>query len=252
MKKLKKFLSASKLHAVLFILMVSLVLSATVGATYASVSYLSSTYGPEVSMQDIGISLLENGEKVSWRDYNRNTDDVWETGSGILFANMLGGDKEVVVGKQYQEAFSVENSGTINEWVRVNIIVYWEDENGEKQPELEPSYIGLNILCDATGYNNGWLLDKESSTRERTVLYYNRLLYSDGNGVSVTPPFTDTLTLNSAVGSETTMSGEYVYDGKKFIVEIGAYGVQEHNGKDAIWSAWGRNVIIEGDTLTLA
>jgi hypothetical protein len=101
---------------------------------------------------------------------------------------------------------------------------------------------------------------------ERTVLYYTKLLYSEGNGESVTVPFTDTLKVNPAVATYasqdtttevvngvtyTTIRTTYLYDGMEFCVEVKADGVQEHNAQAAIWSAWGRNVTVTGDTLSL-
>lgn len=244
MKRLKKFLSASKINVIAFILMVSLVLVASIGAAHAAVGYLVQSTGAGVRMYEIGVSLLENGDRVSWRDYLK--DGSWDENHGeVLLRNMLQEGKQVVVGQSYPEALSVRNSGTINEYVRVTIIKYWVDKKtDEKRLDLKPEYIDLHLLCDATGFNNGWILDKSSVTETRTVLYYNSLLYSEGElggeggGPSITSVFSDTLTIDPRVASERDpRTGEYLYKDVEFRIEVTVNSVQEHNTSwDGAWS----------------
>ncbi|WP_300773579.1 hypothetical protein, partial [uncultured Desulfovibrio sp.] len=49
-----------------------LLLTSTVGSTRAALTYYSDNYAAEVSMSSIGVSLLENGTKISSRDYLEN------------------------------------------------------------------------------------------------------------------------------------------------------------------------------------
>lgn len=265
MNKLKNFLSASKTNVVIFVVVVALILTATIGAaSAAAVSLLSS----RVQMYDIGVSLLENGERISWRDYTSSDDGTWEENEGVLLANMLDKEKgeEVCLGKTYPEELAVRNSGTINQYVRVEIRKFWLDADGNKMQELTPDLIHVNLLCDATGHDNGWMLDKDASTPERTVLYYSQLLYSekeDGQeGPSVSEPFTDTLMIDPEIGKSvtqtvtkqdgyTTVTNVYTYDGVQFRVECQVHAVQEHNAEDAAWSAWGRKVTVKDGVLSL-
>ena len=96
------------------------------------------------------------------------------------------------------------------------------------------------------------------STRERTVLYYSKVLKTE----QVTEPFTDTLKINEMIASKvtqevskngnyTTIKTVYDYDGVKFCVEAKVDAVQDHNAEDAIWSAWGRRVTVENEILSL-
>lgn len=264
MKKLKNFLSAGKTNVVIFVIVVALILTATIGAASAAVISLMST---RIEMYDIGVSLLENGERVSWRDYTSASDGTWSENEGVLLANMLDENEDVCLGKAYPEELSVRNSGAINQYVRVEVRKFWLDANGDKMQELSPDLIQLNLLCDATGHDNGWLLDKDASTPERTVLYYNQLVYSEMGeeqaGPSVTEPFTDTLTINSSIAQAvtqsvtkengyTTITNIYTYDGVQFRIEAQVHAVQEHNAEDAAWSAWGRKVVVEDGKLSLA
>lgn len=206
MKKFKAFLSASKFNAVLFALVVSLVLSATVGAAYAAVSHLAEKQ-VEIQRFDIGVTLLENSEAISWRDYvaERN-DGTWNEHEGTLLEKMVPSGDDLVYGKAYPEELSVRNSGTIDIYVRATIYTYWVDAQGTKQQKLNPDFINLNIL---TG--NGWVEDTASRTSERTVLMYQNALPAG----ETTPLFSDSLTISGAI-----VNGTYDYDGMKFIVEV--------------------------------
>ena len=43
----------------------------------------------------------------------------------------------------------------------------------------------------------------------------------------------------------------FAYDGKLICLEVEADGVQTHHAEDAILSAWGRSVSLQGDAITL-
>ena len=144
----------------------------------------------------------------------------------------------------------MKNSGSIEEYVRVYIYKYWENEDGTKNQELTPDMIALNLV----NLGSDWMIDEEASTEERTVLYYRHILGVDEESV----PFTDTLTVNGVVaakvsqvveinGKYKTIKTIYEYDGVQFGVEVEADAVQTHNAEDAIWSAWGRRVNIAED-----
>lgn len=55
----------------------ALLLLSTVGSTRAALTYYSENYAVEVTVSSIGVSLLENGEMVSYRNYDK---DKWNEG----------------------------------------------------------------------------------------------------------------------------------------------------------------------------
>jgi hypothetical protein len=242
----------------LFALAVVLLLGSSVGGARAALTYYSETYSSRLQMYDIGVTLNENGNAVSWRDYDADSNGTWSQSSGVLLADMLGEDENVVLGKAYPEAISVTNSGTIDEYVRVSLYAYWLDRDGNKMQELSPALIELHLLCDQTGYDNGWLLDEAATTTERTVLYYRSILSAGETSV----PLSDTLTVDGLVASKvtqetktedgyTTIVTTYDYDGVQFQLEARVDAVQTHNAADAIWSAWGRRVTVSDGALSL-
>lgn len=249
MAKLKKFLTSSKVTLGAFVLAVALLGFSSIGGARAALAYYSENYVSRVAMQNIGVTLLENGNPVSSRDYGDGTDGSWTETSGALLENLVPEGEEFKLGKTYPEELAVQNSGSINEYVRVSVYKYWRDENGTKLPNLSPDLIHLNL----TG--NGWVEDAEAKTAERTVLYYSSVL---GAG-ETSPAFADTLTVDGAVATKVkqvasedgTVTAVYEYDGVEFCVEAKVDAVQEHNGQDAIWSAWGRRVTVSGGSLSL-
>lgn len=226
MKKLKEFLSSSKTNVVVFVLTTALVLTVSMGAASAAVSIVE-TYSSRVQMFDIGVTLVENGEDVSWRNYDYiSNDGTWDEHTGVLLAHMLQEGEEVTFGKDYTEELTIYNSGTINQFVRVSIYRYWGDAEGNKIQGLDPGLIDLHLV----NLGSVWLEDESSRTKERTVLYYNSLLNS---GVE-TPLFADKLTISSEVSDNPDL-----YDGLTFWIEVEVDAIQEHNVEGGVWGAWG-------------
>ena len=116
MKKKKK--SFSLKPVVLLSAAALLLAGSTVGSTRAALTYYSENYAAEVTVSSIGVSLVENGNVVSNRDYNHKNDE-WSTTSGTLLKGMLAEGEKFVPGKTYNEALSVKNSGSIDTYVRV-------------------------------------------------------------------------------------------------------------------------------------
>lgn len=297
LKKLKKILFSPVGTIGLFALAMVLLLSSSVGGAQAALTFFSETYTSRIQMYDIGVTLQENGERVSWRDYGSRADGSWQENTGRLLEHMLDredGQEPLQLGKVYKEELNVRNSGTINQYVRVSIYKYWmiketdkdgnvvyvKNEKGEDVPsykkmertqELSPDLIKLHLLyngCDGNpDFKNGWLLDEGASTDERTVLYYDKLLYcadEAGEGKPVeTELFSDTLSIDGAVadkveqkvtkeGSYTVIETTYKYDEVLFQIEARVDAVQEHNAEDAAWSAWGRRIHVQDGVLSLA
>ena len=232
---------------------VLLLLGSTVGSTKAALTYYSENYGVEAQVSRIGVTLNENGEKISYRDYTESSQ--WREDRGKLLANVLGENEKIVLGKDYKEELSVTNSGSIDSFVRMVITKYWQDADGTKDTKLSPDLIRLNCLTD-----NGWVMDEKASTPERTILYYTNLLTPG----ETTPSLSDTLQIDAAVSRKVketitkedengyqTIETVYEYDGYRFYIEAEADAVQTHNAQEAIKSAWGVDVEVSEDGKTI-
>lgn len=203
----------------------------------AALTYYSENYSAEFQMFDIGVTLLENGDEVSWRNYTQK-DDIWQEGGGELLSHLLDGEAggKIQPGKAYGEELSVQNSGSIDEYVRVILYRYWEDRDGNRVTDVSPELIGLGL----TG--NGWVEDVSASTEERTVLYYTGVVPAGGE----TPVLSDTLTIEE--GAASMMLGrEEQGEALRFVLEAEVNAVQTHNAEDAIKSAWGVDVSVGAD-----
>lgn len=266
MNKLKKIFSMPSVTIAAFVLAAILLLTSGIGGARAALTYYSENYTARVSMSNIGVTLNENGEAVSYRDYEQDGD--WSQETGTLLGKMLdedaGGDgnASVKIGKTYPEELSVTNSGDISQYVRVSVFRYWCDAEGNKNREVSPAMIGLKLGdtdISRLAPDTGWLVDEDASTSERTVLYYNRVLAPG----ETTTLFADSLTIDRGIAAKVTRTEEenadgaivitttYDYDGYSFCVEAKVDAVQEHNAEDAVYSAWGRDVSISGGTLSL-
>lgn len=223
-----------------------LLIGSTVGSTRAALTYYSENYGAEVTVSNIGVSLLENGETVSRRDYDSNGE--WNETSGALLADLQ--EEAIVPGKEYDEALAVSNSGSIDSYVRVILNKSWTDSEGSTDQNLSPELIDLNLLTD-----NGWIIDEDASTAERTILYYTNILPAG----DTTPALSDTVRIDPAVADKVTeevttdengyktITFTYAYDGYTFELEAEVNAVQTHNAQDAIKSAWGVDVDVADD-----
>ena len=216
------------------------------GSTRAALTYYSENYGAEVTVSNIGVSLLENGETVSRRDYDSKCE--WNETIGTLLADLQ--EETIVPGKEYDEALAVSNSGSIDSYVRVILNKSWTDSEGSTDPNLSPELIDLNLLTD-----NGWIIDEDASTAERTILYYTNILPAG----ETTPALSDTVRIDPAVADKVTeevttdengyktITFTYAYDGYTFELEAEVNAVQTHNAQDAIKSAWGVDVDVADD-----
>ena len=270
MAKIRTLLSSPKANIALFVLAAVLLLGGGIGAGRAALTYFSENYSSQVEMFDIGVSLVENNEIVSYRDFNDTDGDRTVSVSehtGSLLENMLDENESFQLGHAYPEVLRVKNSGEIDQYVRVRLYKYWLDpvdpdkpDDRKKNRELTPDLIDLHLVnVGSASSSSPWILDEDSSTEERTVLYYRDILPAvnddetqmdtdDERRFSI--PFTDTLTVNSSVAdkvSQTVKETEngkvitttYKYDGVEFRIEADVDAVQTHNAGDAVHSAWG-------------
>ncbi len=220
-----------------------LLVTSAVGSTRAALTYYSDNYIAEVNVHEIGVSLLENDKAIIATDYGQ-TDDNEAAYKGKLLTGM----DEFSLGKTYQEELAVGNNGSIDSYVRVILTKSWVNEDGKKDTTLDPALIDLHL----TG--NGWVVDNEASTAERTVLYYTDVL-AVGETSSL---LTDTIRIDENLSTKVyetvteengykTITYEYAYDGYTFFLEAEVDAVQTHNAEEAIKSAWGVDVVIAAD-----
>lgn len=258
--KIRKILTFPVSIIIAFVLAVGLLGYSMVGGAKAALTYYSDTYKTQVETRDIGLTLVENDADIAWRDYvKEKADGTWKETKGVLLGNMLPQEQDgtIVLGERYPEVLKLKNSGTIDNYVRVTIYKYWLDENGNKVRVVSPDAINLHLinLSDQTDSEKCWLEDKSAKTDERTVLYYKYPLASS----SVTPAFSDWLQIDVDMEAyaKTTKTDEGVIitecemNGYRFVVEVTADAVQDHNAKEAILSAWGKHVEINDKAISL-
>ena len=237
MKKIREFLSRPAVTAVLLCAALALLGGSAIGGARAALTIQSNYYNSHVDVYDIGVALEESNDGSSWTDVS----------GGKLLTNLLGSDSKLKAGKKYTEMLRVVNKpkgeNPIDEYVRVSVYKYWIDENGKKFPEMNSEWIKLEFLT-----NNGWSIDGDSTTAERTVLYYSSELPAG----AVSTPFLASVTIDrdavrkvtktvGSVNGVTTIEWTYDYNGKQFCLEVYVDGVQTHNVDAAKTSAWGVN-----------
>lgn len=256
--------------AALFAIALALLVFAGVGGAQATLTYISEEYGAQFGLQNIGITLVENGTAVSWRDFLGTRDD-WDQNSnnpedptcGILLEGVTSTGSPLMPGRTYDEVLTVRNirnsadvadeagENAIPVYVRAKVQTYWVDDiTGDKRTDLDPALIDLHLLTDGP-----WVEDTSARTPELTVLYYTQLL--DYGAESA--PFADTLTISKDVVADvettveksengyTTYTTTYAYNNAHFVIHAEVDAVQDHNAQDAIKSAWGVDVTVNED-----
>lgn len=227
---------------------VVLLLLSTVGSTRAALTYYSENYAMEVTVSSIGVTLQENGNPVSYRNYLK--DDWSDSGSGELLTNLVPEGETLLPGKRYAESLSVLNSGAIDTYVRVTLYRSWQDSQGNKLTELSPELIEFDLT-----ENSGWIVDEKASTPERMVLYYTRVLPSQAStpalsrGVGVSNDIyreVEEITVRETQEGKTFQT-KYRYGGCWMSVKAEVDAVQTHNAAEAIKSAWGVDADVAAD-----
>ena len=279
MKKIRDIIASPVATVLLFVVAAGLLLFSTIGGARAAYIAYSETYGGQVKMYDIGVSLYEKcqgdedeARMVAYRNYIKDSQDKWEEHEGINEMvpadKFLGTDSELIPGKPYKEELFVENSGTIDEYVRVTIYKYWltpdgtktsEGKNGKTTQNLSPEMIDLHLTN-----TDSWIKDESASTNERIVVYYNKLLPAGESLEDI--PLSDTLAVGAIYDDngnivesvadnyvktvsedEKTITTTYTYDGWKFCLEARVDAVQSHNIQEGAKSVWGRDIIVNSD-----
>lgn len=229
---MKKKFSFNKKTIILLVVAALLLCGSVIGSTSAALTYYSENYTAGINLSQIDVSLMENGVEKD-----------------VLLEDMLQEEEELVLGKQYQEALCVANTGDIDSYVRVILTKSWQDAEGKKDQSLSPDLILLHLLPE-----NGWIIDESATTEERTVLYYQDVLAAG----EVSKDFSDYLKIDPSIGTkvietvEETDEGKvitfvYEYDGYTAHIDAEVNAVQTHNAQEAIKSAWGVDVTVEED-----
>ena len=227
-----------------------LLIGSTVGSTRAALTYYSENYSAQMNMSSIGVSLLENGSVVSHENYTG--DGTWdESEKGTLLKNMLGENEKLAPGKSYDEKLSVQNTGSIDTFVRVIITKSWQMKDA-KDTTLSPDLIDL-VLNE----NDGWVKATAESSPERIVMYYTPALEAG----ATTPDLSSAIRIDNEIANHMTKVEDkdgnkihyvYDYDGYTFNVDAEVDAVQTHNAADAIKSAWGIDVNVSSDETSLS
>ncbi len=260
---MKKLLRSPVASGFLFLLAAALLLVGTVGGVQAALTIFSDEYLSGMTLNHIGVALLENGSQIAYRTYGDGYGAGWsEQQDGEITLSSLGSDKEVLIGKQYDCAITAQNTGSIDEYVRVTVRKYWVEEASSSDSKgyigktdgtkivdtvYDPDYIILSYESTAESYNSdAWYKDAGASTDEREVYYYKGTLAPGG----ATPALFDKLAISGEVtkdavvtveqdGNKTKTIYTYAYDGYGFVIEATVDAVQTHNARPAMRSAWG-------------
>lgn len=274
MSKIKKLVASPAVTVGALALAVVLLAFSAIGGTRAALTYYSENYISTVQMHELGVTLMENGKAVATGNAFTGASAAAQEelsallAPGSLIVNGAAAPEPVTepfkLGVTYQEQLAVHNptnngeaaaqgAYNITQYVRVTIQRYWVKPDGAggwtKSPELDPALIELNLL-----EQDGWQIDPDATTTERTVLYYTRPLQPG----ETTPIFADTLRIHPSVQvtvqqktEGSTVTNTYVYNNAAFQLEVKVDAVQDHNVVDAVRSAWGRAVTLDADGVTL-
>lgn len=189
-----------------------------VQSSRAQLAYFSEDYVAGIGQTHLGVNLTENGVVVEGED--------------ALLADggkaMLSGDSQMIPGKAYPEAISVENDTDMGEYVRLTVRKYWENADGIKTPAIDPALIELT--CNS----EDWVLNQDECTPERLVFYYKYAL--DPHAQAATPAVS-AITLDPAVLSVLAEDAS-VRVGLSAQVD----SVQTSHAADAAKSAWGVDI----------
>lgn len=232
---MKQMMKNRPVKAAVFILAVLMLLFSGVQTTRAVLSYQSNYYNAETEMQSIGVSLLENGTPVS--ELLKGPLKVKEpNGEDVTKA-----EKEFRYGVTYAENLAVQNSGSIDEYVRVIVTRYWlkDGVTDPAKPGTDASMDPKLIKLHPTG---NWINGGTSASGEQIVFYYPGILPAG----AASSDFIDAFQVDGSMAVKTNVEQKdgkvtvtYEYDGRSFVIAAEAQCVQTHNADLAINSAWG-------------
>lgn len=182
-----------------------------VQSSRAQLAHFSEQYVAGIAQSHLGVNLTENGKIVEGED--------------ALLGQMLAGDSQMVPGKKYAEALSVQNDTDMGEYVRLTVRKYWETADGVKTPAIDPALIELISESD------DWVLSGSECTDERLVFYYKHELGPHES--AATPAVSDIMIAPRALGMDINA---------RVALSAQVDSVQTSYAVDAAKSAWGVDV----------
>lgn len=195
----------------------------------------------DIYTSNIGVSLVENGTIISKRDYAG--DGQWNGTTEGEFSGELFELEPTMIqfGKKYKEEMCVQNTGAIDEYVRVIITKKWIDADGKKNNGLNSEFIRIE-----TNNQENWIITEDKSIKERYVMYYKKIIPSGEYSTN----FIDNIIIDPEVikkyeiEEEITTEGKVItmkslYDNNSVDLNIEVDAVQTHNAEEAMKSAWG-------------
>ena len=266
---MKKFLRSPVVTGLMFLIALALLVTGSIGTTQAALQIRSENHVSTYALKHIGVTLRENGNAIAYRNYgSKAASGFTEVQNGNIVLSNLGSDKQVKVGKQYPCAITAQNTGTIDQYVRVTIRKYWVKDVGDpggkgwfkfnsgSQTKItddiyNPAYILLNVNAgDAiNNYNETNWYRGDSPSKECEVYYYKGILKPN----ETTAPLFNYLAISNDISMykdkivKVTTEGNttiytYAFDGYGFVIEAEVDAVQTHHARAAMISAWGTDV----------
>ena len=231
MRNRKNRKNTNRLTWLLFGAAVVLLAGSVAGSSRAALTYYNENYQANLEMSaPIGVTITSGALQAG------TTGDAGPITTEV---------KNLVPGKKYPVNLAVENTGDIDAYVRVILRCYWKDKNGKRR-DVDPKLIEKEVPA-------GWLEDASAATSEQVILYYQTPLKAgEAEG---TATLVKNLSVNVDVAKHATWNTEgttttYDYDGLTLVVEAEADAVQTHSPAAAIESAWGKEVTLDGETIT--
>ena len=222
----KRVVQSPAFLVVLFLVALALVLVGGIGAAQSAPRIQSADWRGEVELTDVSTALVENGKVVA--DSNGEGDGKLLQDSFFEMNGLAKDGSDFAVGTTYKEELAAKNDKGYEEYIRVTVTKYWVNEKGEKVTSLDPGLIDLHFV-----EGNGWTIDHDADTPERTVLYYS----GGNNGIvpvgDTTTIFTDTIRIDPEVLNDSA------YNGMEFRIKAVVDAVQTHNADQARIGAWG-------------
>lgn len=274
---MKKVLRSPVVTGLMFLAAIALLVTGSFGTTQAALQYRSQDHESTYVLKHIGVALLENEGQIAHRTYGDKAESGFtDVQNGSITLNELNNDKQVKIGKQYPCIIQAENTGTIDQYVRVIIRKYWVKTasdpggqgyfktdgkivNGEKVADpavigvtkitddiYDPDYILLNVnKGDSTNTydSTAWYKD-ESFSKECDVYYYKGILEPEKttaplfNYLAISNEISKYKMVNVSTDGYTTIY-TYAFDGYGFVIEAEVDAIQTHHARAAMISAWG-------------
>ena len=235
---------------------VLLVAGGAFGATKAAEEHSSETEGVAVETAEFTVDLMEkqDGKYQSVAGTSEEPKALQITSLNQVSA----GKEELAVDHPYSEEVKVVNKsdGDFPQYVRVVVIKYWTDKDGNKDTEANPDYIKLETV-------DGWAAESNEDNAEETIYYYKKPLDKDCEAQLLKAISFDENVLDAYKSTTYDEDGNPLvtikgYQDKYFKIEVRVDAIQDRHAEDAMLGAWGIDaqfddagnlISIDGDTL---